>query len=299
MLGAIPTGDQFHGPVSMEPSYRLVISCPDRVGLVAAVSDFIADNGGWITEANHYTDPSDNWFFMRHVIKSNSLPFDAEGFRQAFAPIAEDFDMDWRVTDTSCRPRVTILASKEGHCLQDLLYHWKYGDLGFDIPYVISNHENLRDYVQWYGVPFEYMPVDDDKEAHFQNVSDGIEQSCPDVVVLARYMQILPDWLCDKYPNRIINIHHSFLPSFAGARPYHQAKERGVKLTGATCHYVTSELDAGPIIEQDVIRISHHHSVGDIVRLGRDVEKTVLTRGLRYHLEDRVLIHNNKTIVFA
>lgn len=284
----------------MHPSYRLTISCPDQVGIVAAVSDFIAKHQGWITEAHQFADPESQWFFMRYVVRADSLPFDLDEFKARFAPIAERFAMRWDITDSSLRKRVVLMASKQAHCLSDLLYRWRSGDLAFDIPCVISNHDDLRGYVEWHGIPYHHIPVDlPDKREHFAAVSRGIAEAGADAVVLARYMQILPPDLCDAYPGRIINIHHSFLPSFVGAKPYHQAAERGVKLVGATCHYVTSELDAGPIIEQDVARVNHHNSTEDMVRLGKDVEKTVLARGLRYHLEDRVMVHGNKTIVFA
>ncbi|MBK5937747.1 formyltetrahydrofolate deformylase [Halochromatium roseum] len=284
----------------MERSYRLVISCPDQVGIVAAVSDFIANHQGWITEAHHYTDPASQWFFMRYVVRASSLPFGLVGFRQHFEPIAERFGMHWYLNDTGVNKRVVLMASKQEHCLSDLLYRWRSGELAFDIPCVLSNHQDLRDYVEWHGIPFHHLPVDpSDKGPHFAAVSETIKTVGADAVVLARYMQILPPDLCERYPSAIINIHHSFLPSFVGAKPYHQASARGVKLIGATCHYVTSELDAGPIIEQDVVRVNHHNTVEDMVRLGKDVEKTVLARGLRYHLEDRVLVHDNKTIVFA
>jgi formyltetrahydrofolate deformylase len=284
----------------MERAYRLVVSCPDQVGIVAAVSAFIAEHGGWITEAHHYSDPESQWFFMRYVVRASSLPFGEQGFRALFEPIARRFGMSWSLTDTGVKRRVVLLASKQEHCLSDLLYRWRSGELVFEIPCVISNHPDLGDYVRWHGISYRHLPVAaSDKEQHFAAVQACIEQAQADLIVLARYMQILPPDLCARYPGRIINIHHSFLPSFVGARPYHQASARGVKLIGATCHYVTSELDAGPIIEQDVVRVGHHNSVEDMVRLGKDVEKTVLARGLRYHLEDRVLLHGHKTVVFA
>lgn len=284
----------------MHRSYRLIVSCPDQVGIVAAVSDFIAKHQGWITEAHQFADPSSQWFFMRYVVRANSLPFGIDGFRTHFTPIAERFGMHWEITDSEQPKRVVLMASKQAHCLSDLLYRWRSGELNFDIPCVISNHDDLRSYVEWHGIPYHHIPVDlPDKHEHFAAVSDTIAAADADTVVLARYMQILPPAMCEAHAGRIINIHHSFLPSFVGARPYHQAAERGVKLVGATCHYVTSELDAGPIIEQDVARVNHHNSSEDMVRLGKDVEKTVLARGLRYHLEDRVLVHGNKTIVFA
>jgi formyltetrahydrofolate deformylase len=284
---------------NMADSYRIIISCPDRVGIVAAVSSFLAHHGGWITEASQHADSVTGWFFMRYEIRAGSLPFDADGLREHLAPIAAEFDMDWQVNDATLPKRVVLLVSKQDHCLTDLLHRWRSRELHVDIPCVISNHDELRDYVEWHGIPYHHVPMPrDDKREAFDEVGRLIDQYAADVVVLARYMQILPRQLCQRYAGRVINIHHSFLPSFVGARPYQQAYERGVKLIGATCHYVTEDLDAGPIIEQDVIRVRHDDTIEDLVRLGRDVERSVLARGLRNHLEDRVLIHGNKTVVF-
>lgn len=280
-------------------TFRLVIACPDGVGIVAKVSHFLASHNGWITEASHHSDEQSGWFFMRHEIRADSLPFGLDEFRTAFAPIAEAFSMVWQITDSACKKRVALMASRESHCLADLLHRWHSQELDCDIACVISNHDDLRSMVEWHGIPYYHVPVNpQDKQPAFAEVSRLVSEHAADVVVLARYMQILPPQLCSDYAQRVINIHHSFLPSFVGAKPYHQAAARGVKLIGATCHYVTEELDAGPIIEQDVVRISHSHSTEDMVRLGRDVEKMVLARGLRYHLEDRVLVHGNKTVVF-
>jgi formyltetrahydrofolate deformylase len=280
-------------------TFRLVIACPDRVGIVAKVSNFLATYNGWITEASHHSDNQNGWFFMRHEIRADSLPFDLAGFRQAFAPIAQEFSMDWRVTDSAQKKRVVLMASRESHCLADLLHRWHSNELDCEIPCVISNHDDLRSMVEWHGIVFEHVPVDpQNKQPAFAEVSRLVEASQADAIVLARYMQILPPQLCQAFAKRVINIHHSFLPSFVGAKPYHQASLRGVKLIGATCHYVTEELDAGPIIEQDVARVTHRDSIEDMVRLGKDVEKRVLARGLRLHLEDRVLVHDNKTVLF-
>ncbi|KAA0874432.1 formyltetrahydrofolate deformylase [Nitrincola tapanii] len=280
--------------------YRLTVSCPDTYGIVAAVTQFLATHRGWISEAHQFADPETCTFFMRYEILADSLPFDLDVLKNKFEPIAEAFNMTWQITDASVKKRVVLMVSKEAHCLSDLLYRWRSGDMDFEIPCVLSNHEDLRSYVEWHGIPFIYLPVDQaDKEPHFRAVREQIAAAQADAIVLARYMQILPEELCDLYPSRIINIHHSFLPSFIGARPYHQAAVRGVKQIGATCHYVTSELDAGPIIEQDVHRVTHHNTTTDMVRIGKDVEKAVLARGLRCHLEDRVLVHGNKTVVFA
>lgn len=280
-------------------TYRLLAACPDRVGIVAKVSNFLATYNGWITEASHHSDAQSGWFFMRYEIRADSLPFDLEAFRSAFAPIAREFDMRWRISDSAVKKRVVLMASKESHCLADLLHRWQSDELDCSIVSVISNHDLLRSMVEWHGIAYHHVPVDpSDKTASFAEVSRLIEQDQADVIVLARYMQILPPDLCRRYAHQVINIHHSFLPSFVGAKPYHQASMRGVKLIGATSHYVTEELDAGPIIEQDVVRVSHRDSIEEMVRLGRDVEKMVLARGLRYHLEDRVIVHDNKTVVF-
>lgn len=281
-------------------TFRLVIACPDRVGIVAKVSNFLATYNGWITEASHHSDTQSGWFFMRHEIRADSLPFDLDGFRQAFTPIANEFSMEWRITDSAVRKRVVLMASRESHCLADLLHRWQSGDLECDIPCVIANHDDLRGMVEWHGIPYHHVPVDPaNKQPAFDEVTRLIDAQDADAVVLARYMQILPPSLCEIFAQRVINIHHSFLPSFVGAKPYHQAARRGVKLIGATCHYVTEELDAGPIIEQDVVRVTHGDSPEEMVRLGKDVERRVLARGLRFHLEDRVLVHDNKTVIFA
>ena len=283
----------------MERVYRLTIACPDRVGIVARVGEFVSSHGGWIVEANHYADPTSGWFFMRHCIKASSLPFGLEQLQKEFEPIALEFSMDWQIADSGEPKKLVLMASKDSHCLSDLLHRWHSKELFCDIPCVISNHDDLRSMVEWHGIPFFHVPVDkENKQQHFDRVVSIIREHQADSIVLARYMQILPSEVCQQYAGQVINIHHSFLPSFAGAKPYHQASGRGVKLIGATCHYVTEELDAGPIIDQDVMRISHRDAVEDMVRLGKDVEKMVLARGVRNHIEDRILIHGNKTVVF-
>ncbi|MEK7811971.1 MAG: formyltetrahydrofolate deformylase [Pseudomonadota bacterium] len=277
--------------------YTLTISCPDRSGIIAAVTGFIAQHGGFIVEATYHTEQEEQRFFMRQEIRADSLPFDADELRRLFTPLAQKFGMTWQLADSAQKKRLVILVSKQDHCLNDLLHRWRSGELQVDIPCVISNHEDLRGFVEWHGIPF--IPVDmTDKPAAFEKIAALFGKHRGDCMVLARFMQILPPLLCQRFPGRIINIHHSFLPSFVGAKPYHQAYKRGVKLIGATCHYVTDELDAGPIIEQDTVRIDHGDTVDDLVRYGRDIEKTVLSRGLRYHVEDRVLVCGNKTIVF-
>jgi len=283
----------------MSHVYRLVISCPDQVGIVAKVADYIAGQGGSILEANHHTDSTNGWFFMRHEILASSLSTTLAQFEKGFEVIAKGFDMQWYVSDSEKPKKIALFASKESHCLADLLHRWHEGELPGEVVCVIANHDDLRSMVEWYKVPFHHVPVTPDtKPKAFAETEALAKKYDADMIVLARYMQILPPQMCSDYAGQVINIHHSFLPSFVGAKPYHQANQRGVKLIGATCHYVTQDLDEGPIIEQDVIRISHSQTIDDMKRLGRDVEKTVLARGLRYHLEDRVLIHGNKTVVF-
>lgn len=287
-----------------ERTYTLTISCPDRVGIVAAVSRFIADRGGWITEANHHADRASQRFFMRNVVIASSLherDVTLEAFQRDFTPLARGFDMSWSIADSGLRKRVVILVSKYDHCLVDLLYRWRSGELVCDIPCVVSNHDDLRAIVEGHGIPYHHVPVPKDaagKLAAFERIEQLFVEARGDVMVLARYMQIVPREMTARWPGRIINIHHSFLPSFVGARPYQQAFVRGVKLIGATSHYVTEDLDEGPIIEQDVVRIDHGDMEEDLVRYGRDIEKSVLARGLKYHLEDRVLLAGNRTVVF-
>jgi formyltetrahydrofolate deformylase len=237
---------------------------------------------------------------MRNVINAGSLEVSLDDFRKEFTTLAEDFAMEWHLRDNAVLQRVVVMASHASHCLADILFRWKSGDLACEIPCVISNHENLRSMVEWHGIPFHHVPVPKEEKAPaFDRVSDIVERHGADTVVLARYMQIIPPALCERFAGRLINIHHSFLPSFVGANPYQKAYDRGVKLIGATCHYVTEDLDEGPIIEQDVIRVNHSCDKDDMVRLGRDVEQSVLSRGLRYHLEDRVIVRGNKTVVFS
>ena len=283
----------------MEHTYRLIFDCPDQVGIVTRVGTFLTEHGGWISEASHYSDEESNHFFSRIVVKASSLGFDRITFVEKFKPIAEALDMHWRVVDSHEPKRVIIMASKGSHCLSDLLDRWRSGDIACEIPCVISNHDDMRGLVEWYGIPYYHVPIEkNNKQKGFDETAVLIDQYKADSIVLARYMQIIPPALCEKYKHQLLNIHHSFLPSFIGGSPYHQASRRGVKLIGATCHYVTEQLDEGPIIEQDVVRVSHSNTVEDLVRLGKDVEKTVLARGVRAHIEDQVLVHGNKTVVF-
>lgn len=277
--------------------YTLTISCPDRAGIIAAVSGFIAQYGGFIVEASYHTEHEMQRFFMRQEIRADSLSSNLTEFNIRFSSLANEFAMDWHISDSAQKKRLAILVSKQDHCLNDLLHRWRNGELNVDIPCVISNHNDLRSFVEWHNIPFHHIDMAD-KDSAFSDIAGLFNSYKADTMVLARFMQIIPPALCRNYPGRIINIHHSFLPSFVGAKPYHQAYQRGVKLIGATCHYVTDELDAGPIIEQDTVRIDHGDTVDDLVRYGRDIERTVLSRGLRYHVEDRVLVSGNKTVVF-
>jgi len=283
----------------MSHSYRLIFDCPDRTGLIAAVSGFLAEEGGWIIESAQHSSTDSERFFSRIEIRADSLPYELEELKRRFTPIAERFDMRWRILDSRVPKKVALFVSHASHCLADLLDRWRSGDLFCDIVCVISNHDRLRRQVECCDIPYHLVPVTRENKAEaFAEMQRIVDEQATDTLVLARYMQILPDDFCRRYRQRVLNIHHSFLPSFIGARPYHQAHERGVKLIGATCHYVTPDLDEGPIIEQDTARVNHSDTVEDLVRLGKDIEKQVLARGLRYHLEDRIMVDGNKTIIF-
>lgn len=277
----------------------LKISCPDQVGLLARLTQLIACHGGNLLEVHQFTDPLNRWFFARLAIDSDTLPLDLAALRAEFEPVAESIQARWLLHDASQRSRVVIMVSKAGHCLTDLLGRWRSGELPIDIVAVIGNHETLRPLVEREGIPFEYIPVTpENKAAAFEAMNARFKTLRADLIVLARYMQIIPPELCQTWKNRIINIHHSFLPSFAGANPYRRAYERGVKLIGATCHYATADLDQGPIIDQEVIRVEHFHTPDDLLRMGRDCERLALARGVRYHVGERVLVHNGRSIVF-
>jgi len=281
--------------------FTLIIKCVDTKGIVAAVSGFLAANDASIVESNHFNDSTNNLFFMRTVFRQDGpgmppLP----SLREDFAPVATRFGMSWQLYDDSVKPRLLIGVSKHGHCLYDLLHRWRAGLLPVDIPAVFSNHEDMRSFVEWSGIPFHYLPVDNDtRQAQEARILALVSELKIDLVVLARYMQVLSTGMCTALAGRCINIHHSFLPSFQGARPYHQAHARGVKIIGATAHYVTSDLDEGPIIEQGVQRVSHALTPNQWVAIGRDVECAVLARAVSWHIEHRVLIDGNKTVVFS
>jgi formyltetrahydrofolate deformylase len=278
----------------------LLVNCRDRTGLVAALSNFVFNHGGNILDADQHAELDSGEFFMRLVWDLAGFAIERGQIRSEIAKLAQHFDLKWELTISDRIPRVVVFATKASHCLYDLLLCQQIGDLGGKIVSVVSNHDVLADVCKHFDVPFTVVPVDrgDKRKAEEQQIAllDSLDV---DVIVLARYMQILSGEFVSRWPNRIVNIHHSFLPAFAGARPYHQAKERGVKIIGATAHYVTAELDQGPIIEQDVRRVSHRDEVEDLMRAGRDLEREVLTRAVRLHLQRRVLVSGNRTIVFG
>jgi formyltetrahydrofolate deformylase len=279
---------------------RLLISCPDRPGIVAAVSSFLFRHGANIVRSDqHSTDPEGGPFFMRMEFSTAEMDLAGDQLEDAFRlDVAERFEMDWRMSHPEERKRMAILVSRYEHCVLDLLWRWRRGTLDTDLVLVASNHPDLEEDVRSFGVPFEHVPVPSGGNARAEDRLLELLGGEVDVVVLARYMQIFSGEFLDRLGVPLINIHHSFLPAFAGANPYEEAYAKGVKLIGATAHYVIEELDAGPIIEQDVARVSHRESVADLTRLGEDIERTVLARAVALHLEDRTLIYENKTIVF-
>jgi formyltetrahydrofolate deformylase len=277
---------------------RLLISCPDKQGLIAAISSFIAMHDGNILSADQYVSDS-RTFFMRLEVEGEGFGLGRDEFAGAFAPLARRHEMDWRVSNTDTPKRMAILVSQYDHCLIDLLWRWDAGELDAEIPLVVSNHPDLAARAESYGIPFYHLPVTHETKAEQESEILSLLFDCGvNLVVLARYMQILSPKFVSAYPSAIINIHHSFLPAFAGADPYRRAHERGVKTIGATAHYVTEELDAGPIIHQDVAHVTHRDTVEGLALLGREVERRVLARAVRWHLEDRVLVDGNSTVVF-
>jgi formyltetrahydrofolate deformylase len=280
-------------------TYILTLSCPDRRGIVAAVSGFLAQSDCFIMESADFGDPLSGRFFQRIVFRTDGPKPSRNGLEEQFEIIARRFDMQWALHDAQRKARLIVMVSKFGHCLNDLLYRHRANVLPVEIAAVVSNHDDFAEVVGWHGIPFHHWPVGpDDKGAVERRLIDLVESEKIDLVVLARYMQILSPELCAKLSGRAINIHHSFLPSFKGARPYHQAHKRGVKLIGATAHYVTTDLDEGPIIEQAVERIDHTHTPDDMVAIGRDIENVVLARAIKLHVEHRVLLNGHKTVVF-
>ncbi|MBO2521233.1 MAG: formyltetrahydrofolate deformylase [Firmicutes bacterium] len=288
-----------HMPLSRRAC--LLISCPDRPGIVASVSGFLFERGANIVQLDQYsTHPEEGTYFMRLEFDAEWVNGDRARIEREFAQqVAAAYQMDWRFAYADHIKRMAVFVSKEDHCLLELLWQWRWGDLRAEIPMVISNHDTLRETVESFGIPFYHLPITKETKRQQEEKALELMEGRVDFIVLARYMQILTGDFIQHYPNRIINIHHSFLPAFVGGRPYEQAYERGVKIIGATAHYVTEELDAGPIIEQDVARVDHRNDVAQLKAIGRNIERTVLARAVRWHIQDRILVHGNKTIVFA
>ncbi len=284
----------------MKDTAILLLSCADQKGLVAGISDFVFRHNGNILHADEHADSESDKFLMRVEFDPSGFDINLDDFARHFSPIAQRFDMDWRLARSSYRPRMVILVSRYDHCLVDLLYRHKSGELSCEIPLIISNHPDNQPVADFYQIPYTTVRIEKEtKQQDEQKILGLLEQVRPDFLVLARYMQILSNEFVHRYEHRIINIHHSFLPAFVGAKPYHQAFTRGVKLIGATSHYVTEVLDDGPIIEQDVVRISHRDTLDDLLQKGRDLEKVVLSRAVRWQLENRILLYGNKTVVFS
>lgn len=278
---------------------RLLIACPDGRGIIAAVAGFIADHHGNVLDAEQHTDPSCGHFFMRVEIELDGFDLSSDTFEPVWTPLAESLNMRWRMDWGTRKKRMAMLVSRETHCLNDLLWRWKTGELEVDVSFVASNHRDWQRDVEAFGIPFHYLPVSSEtKSAQEVELARLLEADAVDCIVLARYMQILSPSFVARYPERIINIHHSFLPAFAGRKPYHQAFERGVKIIGATSHYVTDALDDGPIIAQATLEVGHRDTVEDLIRKGRDLERVVLARAVRLHVQDKILVSDHKTVVF-
>jgi len=278
---------------------RMLISCPDRPGIVAAVSHFLHEHGANIVQSDQYTmDPEGGMFFIRFEFDLNDMERELPILQEDFVRVADRFEMKWHTFRASRKKRIAIFVSKEDHCLLELLWQWQAGDLDAEIAMVVSNHNDMRGLVEGFGIPYHHIPVTPDTKPEAERKQMELVADKIDLIVLARYMQIIPHKFIEQFPNRIINIHHSFLPAFVGGKPYHQAYQRGVKIIGATAHYVTEELDGGPIIDQDVQRVTHRDNVDSLKRIGRTIERVVLARAVKWHIEDRILVHQNKTVVF-
>lgn len=281
--------------------FTIIIHCKDQKGIIAASTSFILENQGNITYVDQHVDHEHGVFFMRLECDFKNSSFSSSEFSKLFEnSVAKKFNMNWELFDSESTPKMALFVSKYDHCLYDILGRFKSGELKIKIPFIISNHMDLKPIADSFGIPFYHVPISAEtrKEAELQHLK-LLKAHDIDFVVLARYMQIIPQGLIDVYPSKIINIHHSFLPAFVGAKPYHSAFERGVKIIGATSHYVTTELDAGPIIEQDVSRVSHTHSIKDLISKGRDLEKIVLSTAIKHHIQRKVMVYNNKTVIFS
>ncbi len=283
----------------MNKEYIIIISCADVPNIVASVAGFIAAQNGFILEANQYGDPDTGIFFQRIHFRGDAKTPPQQQLSELFqVQVADRYNMYWRIHDALRKPKMMIMVSKSSHCLNTLLHRSLHNSLHVEIPLVVSNHPDLQRLVEWYDIPYYHLPINTDKATQEQQIKQLASRYNVDLLVLARYMQILSNDMCAHFAERAINIHHSFLPSFKGAKPYHQAHARGVKLIGATAHYVTTDLDEGPVIEQEVMRVNHKHTAEDLVSIGEETESNVLYRAVRYHTEHRVLINGNKTVVF-
>jgi formyltetrahydrofolate deformylase len=277
----------------------LLLSCKDRIGLVSRIAHFVFERGGNIIDLDEHVDMDEKYFFVRIAWDMKNFSIPASEVIEAFTPLAKEFNAAWRINFTGKNLRVGIFVSKYDHCLREILWRQRMGEFNIDIPLIISNHEDLKPLAEHYNIPYFVFPIkQENKPEQEKKELKLLKENKIDTIVLARYMQILTPQIIDKYKNQIINIHHSFLPAFVGSNPYKQAYERGVKIIGATSHYVTKELDDGPIIEQNIIRISHKDTVKDLIRKGRDLERLILAKALYFHSEHRILVHGKKTIIF-
>ncbi len=282
----------------MREGLILKLSCPDKPGLVAKIARYASEFEANLVELNQFTDRERGKFFARLEIETSRLQVPLDDFKAGFEVLGKSLDADWHFRELPYKMRTAVLVTSTDHCLNEILWRTKLGEMPIEITSIIGNRTTCQKIAENAGIPFHHVEMKENKEKGFQEIDGLLEEQAVQLVVLARFMQIMPDWICDKYQGRMINIHHSFLPAFIGANPYRQAYERGVKLIGATCHYVTSELDAGPIIEQQVDRVHHHHSVNDLIRLGRDCERSAIAKGIRYHVHDRIIIDEQRAIVF-
>ena len=276
----------------------LKVDCPDRPGLVARIAGYVSDHEGNLVEFNQFTDTANERFFARLEVDTSGLDVETDDFVSGFGTLGRALEARWHFRRLPYRMRTAVLVTRTDHCLNEILWRAQLGEVPVDITSIIGNREDCRQIAEKAGIPFYLVKIGEDREPGFREINKLLQEQSVELVVLARFMQVVPGWLCGSYEGRMINIHHSFLPAFAGANPYRKAFERGVKLIGATCHYVTEDLDAGPIIDQEVERVQHYHTVHDLIRLGRDCERSALAKGIRYHVHDRIILDGHRAIVF-